>query len=666
MSSFATFVKPSLNPCFSKIASIIILCTSAVGCGGSASEPSTSTSPTPPKPPVAPAPPTTPQPANTVFANELIANNADANLCIHGDANHNVSLAQCNANDDRQLWSLTKDTQLLRNKNLGLCIQSQGLTLNLAKCDKEQTEQIWHYQQDQFSQNGYTFDLDVANQALILYPTHGGLNQKWLVPSLASKVIAQSGDSALSFPAYLTGDDEEAIRLDTLKDALNRLASLDKPLPYPRAVDDFPGAVNSDKRVRKTLQLDLSYYEPNHPGWPQNRLLANTGLYAAANEVITINLTNISAEAAENLYAIINIHTDKLSPSSHNVATSGRLDRYGNVTTKVALKPGENKLRSQYGGQIIIESNSAHGETITVDIANAVTAPYFKLGVHTNSQWPSIRQSDAPWGVLEGNNVVLDISKHNMQQVDDPIALLEHFDKVVSLTRYLAGFDADATEGVHQMPTLKQRLVEDRQISAGFAHAGHPIMTSPGWRLFDVNSVADNGWGNWHEIGHNHQQFCLWSQTFGTESTVNLFSLYVQRAFIGQSRIIQEQRYSNAIAKLNSITHFNFQVDADVWDKLVFFMQIIHAYPDQGFDIVRRLNRHFREMNLTQQHWVCANPSNSFDTTFELLSDIVQQDLTEHFQTWGVPVSPASYSKVANLYPKPSIDISAINPELKR
>ena len=158
-------------------------------------------------------------------------------------------------------------------------------------------------------------------------------------------------------------------------------------------------------------------------------------------------------------------------------------------------------------------------------------------------------------------------------------------------------------------------------------------------------------------------RFCLWSQDFGIESTVNLFSLYVEKAFTGGSRIINEKRYTNAIAKLESINDFSFERDADVWDKLVFFMQIIHAYPDKGFDIIRQLNRRYREMTTDQQVYVCNVFQASYNKTYELLSDIIGEDIGNHFRKWGVPIEAETYQQVSQRYPAQSVDISAINPE---
>ena len=46
------------------------------------------------------------------------------------------------------------------------------------------------------------------------------------------------------------------------------------------------------------------------------------------------------------------------------------------------------------------------------------------------------------------------------------------------------------------------------------------------YNLGDASTPLD--WVTWHELGHNFQQANYWAYTFGSESTVNLFSLFAQ------------------------------------------------------------------------------------------------------------------------------------------
>ena len=89
----------------------------------------------------------------------------------------------------------------------------------------------------------------------------------------------------------------------------------------------------------------------------------------------------------------------------------------------------------------------------------------------------------------------------------------------------------DACADLATIPRVRERperYVADEQISAGYMHAGYPIMThlDAAPRFVDLANLSTKGdWGMFHEMGHNHQHR---DWTFGgtTEVTCNLFSLY--------------------------------------------------------------------------------------------------------------------------------------------
>ncbi|WOH36592.1 M60 family metallopeptidase [Thalassotalea fonticola] len=596
------------------------------------------------------------------FTEQLIVSQALSSSCLDA-VNSTVTLSYCNANQTSQLWSYNAAAQQLVNKASGQCVSKHKNQLKLFRCNNSD-EQNWSLDNDSFSQNRWAFDVNAKNNTVIIYPAHGGSNQRWLVPSQAKSYIKQHNLPAANYPLKL--EDSTAIELDVKKDLINRLTPLNQAFPYPRDVSEFPGAVkDSTPRISKTVSIDRHYYEMDIPSIITRKHWTSTGLYAAAGDIINIDVLTDDLAKTDSLFAIINVHTDVLSAGSGNVKKTGEIRRYPNVSSKTLLKPGSNKLRSQYGGQVIIYSASPVNTSIDIAISNVVEAPHFKLGRDSNADWSAIQSKPAPWGVLEGNGVYLDLPKSALEQISDPEALLSTFDQGLDMIHYLAGFDNNTSKGPHQKPTIKERFVDDVQITAGFAHANYPIMTSPGWELHSVEKVQQQGWGNWHELGHNYQQFCLWSRPFGSESTNNIYSLFVQEKLNAQSRIQNEKRYSKAIKKLAS-NDFDFVKDAGAWDKLVFIMQIKHAFPDLGWDVFRQLNRRFRELNKRQQDLVCATDAASFDITFELLSEITQYDLTQHFKAWKVPVSEQSYAKVASMkLPSPTLDISAINPEPK-
>ncbi|CAF1267788.1 unnamed protein product [Rotaria sp. Silwood1] len=87
--------------------------------------------------------------------------------------------------------------------------------------------------------------------------------------------------------------------------------------------------------------------------------------------------------------------------------------------------------------------------------------------------------------------------------------VLELYDKIVLACHELCGTE----------PTRRERFVADEQISLGYLHSGHPIMSHLDYHklternilyVLDAEAISNyNGEGDWaipHELGHNHQK----------------------------------------------------------------------------------------------------------------------------------------------------------------
>ena len=580
-------------------------------------------------------------------------------LCIANSTDNIPVLETCDLTNDRHLWTYNGQNQVV-NAETGLCfVNYQNLWLNLGYC-QDSAAQYWTLEEQQFTQRGYSIDVNTDNLDLLVYSQHGGINQRWVIPTVAHDELAASDLLSVTYPIDISNTNE--LEAEMYIDILNRLTPIDTDYPYFRDISSYPGDVGPNQnRVTKKIEIVRTHYDLYDFDVPIRKFWTDTGIYLPANEVQRIDISS-DFDSVEGLYAIINLHTDVLDRYSYNVELDGVLKRFGNVTTRIPLNKGVNYVRSQYGGSLVIESDINDGDTIEAEIFDAVEGIYFKLGEHNLEQWRAMLEKDVPWGTLEGNKIVLNIQKDHLTQIENPETLLKLFDDGADWIHDLAGLEDQPDNDVHRKPTVKDRFVEDEQIWAGFAHAGYPIMTSPGWNLYDADFVKTQGWGNWHEIGHNYQMGCLWSDPFGVESSVNTFTMYVEEKLGNSSRLVREQRYSAAIAKLND--DFDFENDAGVWDKLVFLMQLKHAFPDVGWDLYRQLNRQYRELPTSEIEFICNSNFNSYGKTYELMSKITGHDLAQHFTRWGIQLDQHYLDEVRLLnLPQPSINISEINPE---
>ena len=141
------------------------------------------------------------------------------------------------------------------------------------------------------------------------------------------------------------------------------------------------------------------------------------------------------------------------------------------------------------------------------------------LGTHTDAEWnATLRHRPAPYAVLVSDAMMLSVPvRHiNDSNLTEPTRLMTWWNEVVE------GQD-DLTGQVRTSPELANI---DRQISAGAAHSGYPYQAyERHWgNMTDVERLTTSGsWGDFHELGHNHQRG-WWTFDGDVEVSVNIMS----------------------------------------------------------------------------------------------------------------------------------------------
>ncbi|KZE25980.1 M60 family metallopeptidase [Crenobacter luteus] len=575
---------------------------------------------------------------------------AERGWCLAREAPVVAGVAPCDGADPRQRWRADGGT--LRPADApALCLTARpDAAPALADCDGSGAQR---WDPDGGALVGATGALALTrdNRLAVRAGDAAAPGQRWERLSTLAAQVDAARDVVVRYP--LDAGDVAAVALERARHVVNQLTPPPAPLPVPRDVSGFPGAVPADApRVVATVTMELRFRRFAHVGWtqkPQNWLA--TGLYAPAGETVSVTLPD---DAAPGLFLRIGAHRDVIVRTKPGET----LRRFADLNYVVPLRPGVNLVRSQYGGLLIVESRVPAAARVELTIGGAVHAPHFRLGRDDAAAWRRAREAPAPWAVLEGDEAVLVVPSDEVRALDDAAAVMRAYDEAQRAAQHLAGFDGSSAR--HPRLQGRQWFVADVQLSHGYGHAGFPIMTHLDWRLARVDAASN--WGVMHETGHNYQAFCLWATRYGLESTVNLIPLFVAETLRGQPALIGTLRFSKAIAKLGP--GFDFDRDADKEDKLVFLAQLRYAFPEQGWEIFRRLNRRYRELPADEQRAICASEARQVDTLFELLSDVVGRDLSLHFLNWGVPVSAAALARVgARGLPAPTFPTWLVNPE---
>jgi hypothetical protein len=388
------------------------------------------------------------------------------------------------------------------------------------------------------------------------------------------------------------------------------------------AASTFPGAVaSSAKRIKTTLSLDLST-----PRWH------STGLYAAPGEVITLTLT--SADTRKGLSVRIGAHKDKLWHKD-------KWQRVPEISRSWALKTTTVQVASAFGGLLYIEVPTGRSGKSSITVQGAVQAPLYVAGKTTLSDWKNtLRKHPAPWAELANGKLILTVPSSVVRALDAPDKLMAHWDKVMDACADLAV--------ISRTRKSPERVVMDQQISAGYMHAGYPIMT----HLDVKNSLTSyshmstkGGWGIYHELGHNHQSR-YWTFSGTTEVTVNLFTLYIfhtiHNNFKPRTNIYGNEREKKIRTYLKAGAKFS------TWQKdpflaLIMYMQLQEAFGWKTFKQV------FDEYHKAPSAQLPKTDAAERDQWMVRFSKRINKNLGPFFQAWGVPTSAAARQSISSL-----------------
>jgi hypothetical protein len=387
---------------------------------------------------------------------------------------------------------------------------------------------------------------------------------------------------------------------------------------------DFPGPVPADApRVTETVAVDTRV-----PRWH------STGLYAAPGEKIAV--ANPVAAAGKGLAVRLGCHTD-------GIWHHGDWWRFPAVTNSTALQAEQTVAANAFGGLLYIDvPGGCTLGTIEVTIAGAVRAPLYVHGSTNLDEWRSIiRNHPAPWAEVACGKVIITVPSEDVRTLDDPADLMAFWESVMDACADLAAMD--------RARPSPERYVSDRQIAAGYMHAGYPIMTflDAAPRFVNVKDLRSKGdWGMFHEMGHNHQSG---DWTFGGtgEVTENLFSLYILETCCPGAPVHEAVTPENITRRIRQHL-LTDQADfakwqADPFTGLVMYIQLRQAF---GWDAYKKVFAEYRGLPGDQHP---KSDEEKRDQWLVRMSKTVGRNLGPFFQAWGVPTSEAARASVADL-----------------
>jgi Peptidase M60, enhancin and enhancin-like/N-terminal domain of M60-like peptidases len=428
--------------------------------------------------------------------------------------------------------------------------------------------------------------------------------------------------------AYPIGLDQPVARLSAVLElSAMRRAPIDRQ-PAHISSGSFPGGVAFEAPRLENMSVSIAR---GTSGWQ------GTGLYASPGAPITVT---IPAElVGKGLSVRIGCHDDTLWQLD-------TWERFPEITVSRPLTQATLKLASAFGGTVYIEvPQGLAAGTVQAQVSGAVAAPRFVRGTTSLADWRSqIRRAPGPWAELEGKSIILSLPSSVVRNLEDPEALMAYWDEV-----------ADLAAELYQIPKQRprpERFVVDKQISAGYMHAGYPIMTYTdeiARRFVDLSVLrgrsGEPNWGFYHELGHNHQRD-WWTWEGCGEVTNNLFSLYACEKLNGERRghpamepKAQRERLQKYLAAGAPYTAWK----DDPFLALILFVQLKDAFGWEAFKHV------FAEYEKAPKEALPRTDEQKRDQFMTRFSRAVNKNLGPFFTAWGVPTSEAARSQVARL-----------------
>lgn len=386
--------------------------------------------------------------------------------------------------------------------------------------------------------------------------------------------------------------------------------------PADPAAADFPGqppASAPRQNVSVSIPVDKGHW-------------ASTGAYAVAGEEIVVEVP--PEMVGKNVQVQIGAHSDELWHLAD-------WERHPSIVMRKIVAGKETRVRSPFGGLVYIAVPRDLGiPAQPVKIQNVVPAGRFVLGQTSVADWQKALGAGAPWAEFEGKSMILTVPTAEAQKVKDPVALVSLWEHILSKYRELDG---------RPLPKAAERMVADRQISAGYMHSGYPIMTwmddSVPLSLSVERLTKEGTWGHWHEIGHNHQ-LSEWTFDGTGEVTNNIYTLYMMEKVAGRgiwSRIGEARDR----AKKYQAEGAPFEKwKSDPFLALVMYAELIEAF---GWESCQKW---FRDYETGPKP---RNEQEKRDQFLTRYSRVVKRDLSPFFQKWGVPTSEAARASLKDL-----------------
>ncbi|QGH62036.1 hypothetical protein GHV41_14915 [Serratia proteamaculans] len=262
--------------------------------------------------------------------------------------------------------------------------------------------------------------------------------------------------------------------------------------------------------------------------------------------------------------------------------------------------------------------------------------------------------SDIPYVELQSKRMMITLRRAKAVQYigsDGPDAMLKSWDAIVTSAEEQYGLIDEDMKSPHQRIRHRFHWLDGISLPGVVNNdncAGY--MNSSSWRLQacteeaigDVVSnkllTSEEGWGPWHELGHQFQMIPMDWGTWDTEGNmtevvVNLTSLYIQRELGMPSRLEYGRFWDEDVFPYLNKSQRNYHQFDSLFGKVAMLWQLDLTF---GKDFYAHLGKVYREIPEKEQ------PANSDEKVQRFIietSRLAKYNLTPFYEKWGLPLT---------------------------
>ncbi len=364
-----------------------------------------------------------------------------------------------------------------------------------------------------------------------------------------------------------------------------------------------------------------------------------------------------SAESHRQRQARARGHTD-FQPTNIYVTKGDRLEitatsLYMNLVSAVIGVPELDTPTSyplQRGLNVLVATNTGLlGFTnldplghVVLDITGQYNhVPFFMMDM-TNLEWEQqmAHYSQAPVVLLTSPRAIVVVRYQSAQlYLTNPVKLMGNFDDAIRAQDGISGLiDYGTTEWA--LDPSKHFYVEADRLYM-FATDGHMGFNGSAALARLLSTAPEDGWGPWHESGHQRQLSPMtWGTGTGmTEVTVNLYSMAAQEFFLDRATGADSSYAPMKEYLASSLREYDNIKDAG--HKLVMLWQLRLSF---GTSFYPQLHQRYRLMH--NPPTVSDDKAQRFIVETSLLSHL---NLAEFFDRWGLYSTPETLNQIADL-----------------